>query len=301
MDSQRRQLLKSQERWFSRTTFVFSLVTILISVGIVYALITETYLFFSEVSFWDFLTDPIWAPVAGIGDGVHFGVRPLIAGTLLVTLGAMIIAIPLGLVTAIFLSEYAPPILSKILKPTLEMLAGIPSVVYGFFALTFITPLLQQLMPTTNVFNALSASIAMGFMILPLVTSFSQDAMQAVPNSLRSAGYALGLTKKEVALGIVVPAARSGIVASFVLAISRAIGETMIVAMAAGAFPNMSFNPLEPVMTLTGFIAMMASSDVEQGITSYHALYAVGLLLFLFTLVTNIVSQRVMKSARKWS
>ena len=300
MDSQRRLLLKRQEWWFSRTTFVFSLVAVMVSVGIVYALLSETILFFRDVPLWEFLTDPIWSPVEGIGDRMHFGIRPLLVGTLLVTVGAMFIAIPLGLITAIFLSEYAPPTIAKILKPVLEMLAGIPSVVYGFFALTFITPLLQQLMPQTNIFNALSASIAMGFMILPLVTSFSQDALQVVPNNLRHAGYALGLTQHEVSVGIVVPAARSGIVAACVLAVSRAIGETMIVAMAAGAFPNMSFNPLEPVMTLTGFIAMMASSDVAQGITSYHALYAVGLLLFLFTLVMNILAQRFVKKSRKW-
>lgn len=300
MDSQRRMLLKRQEWWFSRTTFVFSLVAIFVSVGIVYALLSETVLFFREVPLWDFLTDPIWSPVEGIGDQMHFGVRPLLVGTLLVTVGAMIIAIPLGLVTAVYLSEYAPPLVARILKPVLEMLAGIPSVVYGFFALTFITPLLQQVLPETNIFNALSASIAMGFMILPLVTSFSQDALQVVPNNLRNAGYALGLTQQEVSLGIVVPAARSGIVAACVLAVSRAIGETMIVAMAAGAFPNMSFNPLEPVMTLTGFIATMASSDVARGITSYHALYAVGLLLFLFTLIMNVLAQRFVKKSRKW-
>lgn len=295
MNDQRRVKLIKQEQWFRGTTFAFSLVSILVSVGIVIALLSETIVFFSQISIIDFLLDPIWSPVAGIGSELHFGVSPLIAGTLLVTLIAMSVALPLGLLSAILLSEYASKRASKILKPFLEILAGIPSVVYGFFALTFITPLIKIVAPNTNVFNALSAGLAMGFMILPIVSSFSQDAMQAVPNSLRNAGYALGLTQSEVSFGIVVPAAKSGIIASFVLAISRAIGETMIVAMAAGSFPNLEFNPFGPVMTLTGFIAMMSQSDVEQGIPSYHALFAVGLLLFAFTLVMNLLAQRYIK------
>ena len=295
MNDQRRVKLIKQEQWFRGTTFAFSLVSILVSVGIVIALLSETIVFFSQISIIDFLLDPIWSPVAGIGSELHFGVSPLIAGTLLVTLIAMSVALPLGLLSSILLSEYASKRASKILKPFLEILAGIPSVVYGFFALTFITPLIKIVAPNTNVFNALSAGLAMGFMILPIVSSFSQDAMQAVPNSLRNAGYALGLTQSEVSFGIVVPAAKSGIIASFVLAISRAIGETMIVAMAAGSFPNLEFNPFGPVMTLTGFIAMMSQSDVEQGIPSYHALFAVGLLLFAFTLVMNLLAQRYIK------
>jgi phosphate transport system permease protein len=267
-------------------------IVVLISVGLVASLLFNTVKFFSMVSLFEFFTSKEWTPLFA---DAHYGIYPLFVGTILVVTGAILIAIPVGLMTAIYLSEYAPHWLAKILKPILEILSGIPTIVYGFFALTVITPFIQSIVPNTQFYNSASASIAMGFMIVPLVSSLSQDALNAVPNQMRTGGYALGLTKWEVMRGILLPSARSGIVASIILAISRAIGETMIVAIAAGIQPSTSWNPFESIMTLTGYISLVAQSDAPSGTTAYYALYAVGLILFLSTLLLNLLGRSFIK------
>ena len=265
---------------------------VFISIGLVLSLVVNTGHFFALVSPREFFFSQEWTPLFS---NPQFGVYPLIVGTILVVFGAIIIAVPVGLMTAIYLSEYAPVWLGKILRPILELLAGIPTIIYGFFAITVITPFIQSIIPTTEFYNAASASIAMGFMIVPIVSSLSQDALNAVPNQMRTGGYALGLTKWEVVHGILLPSARSGIVASVILAISRAIGETMIVAIAAGVRPSTSWNPFESVMTLTGYISLVSQSDAPEGTRAYYALYAVGLLLFLSTLALNLIGRRFVK------
>ncbi|MDA1347827.1 MAG: phosphate ABC transporter permease subunit PstC, partial [Chloroflexi bacterium] len=235
-------------RWFF---FLCALLSVLTTIGIVVSLFTQALGFFGEVSVWEFLTGTRWSPIL---KPTAFGVLPLVGGTLLVAALAGAVAIPVGLGTAIFLAEYAPGPVRRVLKPTLEVLAGIPTVVYGYFALTFVTPQLQRVFPDMIVFNALSAGLVMGVMIIPMVSSLSEDAMVAVPRSLREAAYALGATRLEVSTRVVVPAALSGIVASFILAISRAIGETMLVTIAAGATPNLTANPLESIQTMTAYI-----------------------------------------------
>jgi len=267
-------------------------IVIMISIGLVLSLIFNTYRFFSLVSLLEFFTSKEWTPLFATP---RYGVYPLVVGTILVVAGALTIAVPIGLVTAIFLSEYAPSWLAKTLKPILEILSGIPTIVYGFFAIRVITPFIQALIPETQFYNAASASIAMGFMIVPIVTSLSQDALTSVPEQLRTGGYALGLTKWEVTKGIVFPSARSGVSAAIILAVSRAIGETMIVAIAAGSQPSASWNPFESVMTLTGYIALVSQSDAPEGTTAYYALYAVGLLLFLITLTLNLIGRRFIR------
>ena len=273
-----------------------AVISIFTSVGIIFSLSMNSFNFFKHVSVFEFLTGTEWSPLF---HDAKFGVLPLIAGTLIVSVGAAFISIPLGLLSAIYLSEYAHPKARKIIKPLLEVLAGIPSIVYGFFALTFITPILQKIMPATNIYNAASASIAIGIMTVPLVSSLSEDAMSAVPDTMRHGAYALGATKIEVVKGIVIPAALSGIAASFILALSRAIGETMIVALAAGARPSFTFNPLESVQTLTAFIAQASMGDNPFGTVSYYSLYAVAFLLFLLTLAMNIISQWIVKMHRE--
>lgn len=264
-------------------------VSVLTTVGIVGVLLFETLDFFREVSIAEFYLGTQWTPLF---DPKHFGVLPLIAGTLLVAAVAMVVAMPLGLAIAIYLSEYAGRRTRRILKPLLEVLAGIPTVVYGYFALTWITPnLLQRLFPETNVFNAASAGIVVGIMTLPMIATISEDAMAAVPASLREAAYGLGSTKLEVASRIVVPAALSGIIASFILAVSRAVGETMAVALAAGSTPNLTANPLESVQTMTGYIVQVSLGDTPQGSIEFRTVFAVGMTLFLMTLALNVVSQ----------
>jgi phosphate transport system permease protein len=275
---------------------VAALISILTTAGIVAVLAFETYEFFTVVSLWDFLTDTQWTPLFS---DKHFGIIVLLSATFITSLGAMLVALPLGLLAAIYLAEYAPPRARRIIKPVLEILAGIPTVVYGYFALLFITPILQALIPGTAVFNGLSASIVMGIMILPLVSSMSEDAMAAVPQSLREGGYALGATKFEVATKIVVPAAFSGIVAAFIIAVSRAIGETMIVAVAAGMSPNLTLNPLVPIETMTAYIVQVSLGDTPYGSLEYRTIFAVGSSLFLITLLLNVVSQWVLKKFRE--
>jgi len=264
-------------------------VSVLTTVGIVGVLLFETLDFFREVSIAEFYLGTQWTPLF---EPKSFGVLPLIAGTLLVAAVAMVVAMPLGLAIAIYLSEYAGRRTRRILKPLLEVLAGIPTVVYGYFALTWVTPnLLQRLFPETNVFNAASAGIVVGIMTLPMIATISEDAMAAVPASLREAAYGLGSTKLEVATRIVVPAALSGIIASFILAVSRAVGETMAVALAAGSTPNLTANPLESVQTMTGYIVQVSLGDTPQGSIEFRTVFAVGMTLFLLTLGLNVVSQ----------
>jgi phosphate transport system permease protein len=263
-------------------------ISVLTTVGIVMVLLFETIGFFREVSLFDFLTDTKWTPLF---NPQHFGILPLLSGSLLITLGASLVALPFGLMTAIYLSEYAHDRVRRIVKPVLEVLAGVPTIVYGYFALTFVTPIIREIFPGTGVFNALSASIVVGIMILPMVASLSEDAMVAVPRSLRNAAYALGATRLEVATKVVVPAALSGIISSFVLACSRAIGETMIVTIAAGATPKLTLNPLESIQTMTAFIVQVSGGDIEHGSIEYKTIFAVGMTLFLLTLFINIIAQ----------
>jgi phosphate transport system permease protein len=285
-----------QESLIGGVLFLGSAVSVLTTIGIVAVLLYESASFFREVSPIEFLTGTRWAPLFV---PQSFGVLPLLAGSLLVAAGAAIVALPIGLAAAIYLSEYARPRVRRVIKPALEVLAGIPTVVYGFFALTFVTPILQGVWPDTQIFNALSASLVVGVMIMPLVASLSEDAMNAVPNSLREGAYALGATKLEVSVRTVLPAALSGIVASFILAISRAIGETMIVAIAAGATPNLTLNPLESVQTMTAYIVQVSMGEVSFGTVEYQTIFAVGLTLFAITLLMNIVSLFVLRRFRE--
>lgn len=275
---------------------LFSLVTILTTVGIVFTLLLESFHFFEQVSPLEFLTGTVWTPVL---KPAHFGVLPLVSGTLLIAFLACLLAIPVGLGSAIFMSEYAPKKVRAILKPILEVLAGVPSIVYGYFALTAITPLLKQIFPKLEVFNALSASIALGIMIIPMVASLSEDAMNAVPDAMRKGALALGSTTFEVSTKVVVPGALSGIIASFVLAISRAIGETMIVAIAAGATPKITLNPLTSVQTMTGYMVSISMGDIPHGSTAYYTVFAVGMVLFALTFLLNIFARRIVKRYRR--
>lgn len=271
------------------------MVSVFTTLAILAILLFEAIGFFGEVSIVDFFTGTKWTPLFR---DQHFGVLPLVWGTLMVTTIALAVAVPIGLGSAIFLSEYAPEKLRKTIKPLLEILAGIPTVVYGYFALTFVTPLLKVVFPEMIVFNALSAGLVMGVMIIPMVASLSEDAMMAVPQSFREGAYALGARKHEVALGIVVPSALSGIVASFILAISRAVGETMIVSIAAGSTPKLTLNPLESIQTMTGYITQISLGEAPFGSLEYKTIFSVGLTLFLMTLVINLVGQWVKK--RYW-
>ena len=274
--------------------FGCALISIFTTLGIVFILLGQSVGFFMEVSIFEFLTGTRWTPIL---KPTAFGVLPLVAGTLLVTVLAAIVALPVGLATAIYLAEYAPDKARRVLKPLIEILAGVPTVVYGYFALTFVTPQLQRLFPDMIVFNALSAGVVMGFMIIPMVSSLSEDAMISVPRSLRQASYALGATKLETSLKVVVPAALSGIVASFILAISRAIGETMLVTIAAGATPRITANPLESIQTMTAYIAQLAQGEASHDSVEYKTIFAVGLLLFLMTLSLNLLGHWVV---RRW-
>ncbi|WP_309121413.1 phosphate ABC transporter permease subunit PstC [Paenibacillus sp.] len=291
-----RRSLFSSDSIMPKVLLLIAAISILTTVGIVFVLLEESFQFFRQVPFLEFITGTKWTPLFS---DPHYGVLPLVTGTMVITVIASIVALPLGLGSAIYLSEYAPDRVRAILKPVLEILAGIPTIVYGFFALTFVTPIIQQLLPQTKVFNALSAGIVVGIMIIPMISSLSEDAMSAVPNSLRNAAYALGATRLEVALQIVVPAAFSGIVASFVLGLSRAVGETMIVTLAAGALPSMSINPLQSVQTLTAYIVSVSSGDTTFGSAQYLTMYSVGFILFVITLIMNILAGYISRKFRE--
>jgi len=278
--------------WTLRAAAFISVAT---TIAIVVTLVRESLPFFQEIPIWDFLTGTKWTPNF---KPQNFGVLPLIGGTLLVAVIAGATAVVIGLASAIFLAEYAPDRIRRIVKPILEVLAGIPTVVYGFFALTFLTPQLQKVFPDMIIFNALSAGLVMGLMIMPMISTLSEDAMLAVPRSLRDAAYALGATKFEVAVKVVVPAALGGIVASFILALSRAIGETMIVTLAAGATPNLTFNPLESIQAMTAFIVQTSLGEAPHGTIEFQTIFAVGLVLFVMTLIMNIFGRYVVS---RWS
>jgi phosphate transport system permease protein len=279
--------------------FVCAALSIVLTVGIVFALVVPSVEFFREISPVEFFTGTEWAPLF---KNAKFGVLPLLSGTLVVTLIAALICLPLGLLAAIYLSEYAARRTRSFVKPILEILAGIPTVVYGFFALTFITPLLRDnwlLGTPPQVFNALSAGLVMGIMILPTVASISEDAMYAVPQSLRAGAAALGATKYEISTRVVVPAGLSGIIAAFVLGISRAIGETMIVLIAAGGTPNLTLDPTKAMQTMTAFIGAAGLGDQSTGSIGYKTIFAVGISLFVMTLIMNIISIRLVRKYRE--
>jgi len=298
LELKKRKKLLSSDRIMPFVLAIFAGISILTTIGIVIILLTESAGFFRHIPLLDFLTGTKWTPLF-TGSQQSFGVLPLVSGTLMITGIASLVALPIGLTSGIYLSEYAPPKVRAVLKPVLEILAGIPTIVYGFFALTFVTPLLQKLIPDLSVFNALSAGLVVGIMIIPMISSMSEDAMSAVPRSIRDAAYALGATRLEVALKVVVPAALSGIIASFVLGLSRAIGETMIVAMASGGLANLTWNPLESMQTLTAYIVMVANGDTSHGSVEYYTIYAVGLVLFVMTLLMNVLAGYIKKRFRE--
>lgn len=279
--------MRRKEKLIEFVMICCSFVTVFTTLGIILILTIESFKFFSEVSIIDFLTDTQWTPLFA---DKHFGILPLLAGTLLTTFIAIIFAVPLGLVISVYLNEYASSRFTTIVKPILEVLAAIPTVVYGFFALQFVTPLLQKFIPDLNGFNALSPGLVMGIMIIPYITSLSEDALRAVPRSLREASYGMGATKFQTAFRVMIPAASSGIVVSIILAISRALGETMIVAIAAGQEPKLTFNPKESVETITTYIVQVSMGDVAQDSLEYRTIFAAGLTLFVFTFILNNIS-----------
>ena len=273
-----------------------ALITILTTIGIIWVLLSESLEFFKEVSIIDFVTDTQWTPLFA---NKHFGILPLISGTILTTIIAISVSLPIGLTIAIYLSEYAPKKLKKIIKPLLEVLAAVPTVVYGFFALMVVTPFLQKLIPEMAGFNSLSAGIVMGIMIIPFISSLSEDALSAVPKSLRESSYALGATKLQTSFKVMVPAASSGIIVSVILAFSRAIGETMIVAIAAGQQPRLTFNPFVPVETITAYIVQVSLGDVQHDSLEYRTIFAAGITLFVFTFILNNISFWIRKKFRE--
>ncbi len=284
------------ERLIALLLFGCGIISVLTTVGIVVVLVTESAGFFREIPIAEFLTGTRWSPMYS---EQHFGILPLLNGTLLIAAGSMLIALPVGLTSAIYLSEYASPKVRAAIKPILEILAGIPTVVYGYFALTFITPLLRTAFPGTGIFNAASGAIVVGIMIIPMIASLSEDALNAVPLSLREAAYGLGATQFEVSTRVVVPAALSGIVASFILAISRAIGETMAVTLAAGATPKMTLNFLESIQTMTAYIVQVSLGETPHGTLEYRTIFAVGLVLFFITLAMNLLGQQFTRRFRE--
>ncbi|MEL6938575.1 MAG: phosphate ABC transporter permease subunit PstC [Cyanobacteria bacterium J06598_1] len=265
----------------------FAAISIITTIGILGTLIFETIAFFQEVPIGRFLTETRWTPLFA---SKQFGIGVLVSATLMIAVISILVALPLGLLSAICLSEYATPQLRRVLKPVLEILAGVPTVVYGYFALLTVTPFLQTFIPQLQGFNALSAGLVLGVMITPLVASLSEDALYSVPRSLKDGAYALGATKREAVVSVILPAALSGIVSSLILAVSRAVGETMIVTLAAGANPTLGFNPFVPVMTMTAFIVQITAGDAPHGTTAYKTLFAVGMTLFLMTFALNIFS-----------
>jgi len=297
-----RRRARTGERLIVNALFVCAVLSVAVTVGIIAVLLVDTVEFFRESSLLKFLTGTVWAPGRGAGEGGLYGVLPLVNGTLMIGLGSLVVGLPLGLLTAIYLSEYASSRVRNVLKPTLEILAGIPTVVVGFFALQFITPsLLRPIFGEERVFifNAAAGSIAVGLMILPIIASISEDAMRAVPSSLREAAFGLGSTKRQVSLRVVVPAALSGIAASVILAFSRAVGETMAVTIAAGNSPKMTLNYFESIQTLTASIAQTVNGEVAAGTVRYNALFALGMTLFLMTLAMNLISARIVRRYRQ--
>jgi len=283
---------KIKEFVIEQSLLTSALITIAVTFGIVAVLGFEAVIFFSEVSIVEFFTDTQWTPLF---TDKHYGILPLLSGTLLTSFIAISVALPIGLSISIYLSEYAPTSFRKTIKPLLELLAAVPTVVYGFFALIVVTPFLQSIYPDLSGFNSLSAGIVMGIMIIPFVSSISEDALHAVPHSLREASFGMGSTRLQTAFKVVVPAASSGIIVSVILAISRAIGETMIVAIAAGQQPRLTLDPTVPVETITAYIVQVSLGDVQHGSIEYRTIFAAGITLFAFTFLLNTLSYRMRK------
>jgi phosphate transport system permease protein len=281
-----RRILKIKEKGIESLLLLSALSSVFITLSIVFILFYEAFAFFKDVPLWEFLTGKEWTPLFA---QPKFGILPLVCGTFLVTSIAVAVALPVGLIVAIYLSEYAPFRIKEIAKPVLELLAAVPTVVYGYFALLFLTPILQNVIPNLSGFNALSPGIIMGIMIIPYVSSVSEDAMKAVPMQIREGSYAMGATKFQTAFKVVIPSAFSGIAAAFVIGISRAIGETMVVAIAAGMMPNLTFNPIEPIQTLTAYIVGISLGDVPHGTIEYKTIFAAGITLFVMTLSLNVL------------
>ncbi len=281
-----------KEAAIEKTLMASAMVTILVTLGIILVLSVEAFNFFSVVPIWDFLTDTQWTPLF---TEKHFGILPLLSGTLLTSFIAIAFAVPVGLSISIYISEYAPKNFRKTIKPALELLAAVPTVVYGFFALTVVTPFLQTFIPGLSGFNSLSAGLVMGIMIIPFISSLSEDALHAVPNSLREGSYGMGATRLQNVFRVLIPAASSGIIVSIILAISRAIGETMIVAIAAGQQPRLTLDPTVPVETITAYIVQVSLGDVGHGTLEYQTIFAAGITLFLFTFILNTFSYRLRK------
>lgn len=277
---------KIKERAIEAILLLSALSSIFITLSIVFILFYEASGFFRDVSIWEFLTGTQWTPLFA---QPKFGILPLVSGTLLVTGIAVLVALPVGLIVAVYLSEYAPFKIKEVAKPILELLAAVPTVVYGYFALLFLTPILRNFIPELSGFNALSPGIIMGIMIIPYVSSVSEDSMKAVPMQIREGSYAMGATKFQTAFKVVIPSAFSGIAAAFIIGISRAIGETMVVAIAAGMMPNLTLNPIEPIQTLTAYIVGVSLGDVPHGTIEYKTIFAAGITLFFMTLCLNIL------------
>lgn len=287
---------KRKDRLIELTLLLAASVSVFTTLGIMYVLISESVVFFKHVPLWDFISDPQWTPLF---DDAHFGISVLLAGTLSSSLVALVVAIPLGTIIAIYLSEFAGHQLREVLKPVLELLSGVPTIIYGYFALLFITPLLQKIYPDLPTFNVLSAGLVMGIMIIPYVSSLSEDAMRAVPMSLREGSYAMGATRFQTAMRVVVPASISGIASAYILGISRAVGETMILAVAAGMQPNLTLNPLEPAATVTSYIVQVALGDLPHGSIGYQTIFAAGLTLLLITLLFNLLGHWMRRRFRE--
>ncbi|CQR46854.1 Phosphate transport system permease protein PstC [Paraliobacillus sp. PM-2] len=287
-----KNLLAIGEKFIPKFLLLIALVSVLTTIGIVVTLVTETFEFFQRVSVAEFFTGTILKPLS---QNPEFGILPLINGTIISSIIAMLVAGPIGIMTAVYLSEYATDRVRRILKPMLELLAGIPTIVYGFFAFTFVTPLLREIIPGLEATNILSPGIVMGIMIIPMIASLSEDAMSSVPNAMREGALALGATKLEVTFRVIIPAALSGIISSFVLGISRAIGETMIVTIASGSSKNFTFDITQSMQTMTAYIVEVSGGDAPAGSTIYYSLYAVAMTLFVFTLIMNIIARYISK------
>jgi phosphate transport system permease protein len=287
---------RRREKIIETVLLLAACVSVFTTVGIVYILLKESLSFFSHVSLWDFLTDTQWTPLFS---DAHFGIAVLLSGTITSSAVALIVAIPLGTIIAIYLSEFAGHKAREVLKPLLEMLSGVPTIIYGYFALLFVTPLLQKIFPELPGFNVLSAGLVMGIMIIPYVSSLSEDAMRAVPMSLREGSYAMGATRLQTALRVVVPAALSGIASAYILGVSRAVGETMILAVAAGMQPNLSLDPMQPAATITSYIVQVALGDLPHGSVGYQTIFAAGLMLLLLTLGFNMLGYWIRRRYRE--
>lgn len=293
---EKRKLRQTIEKLIPKFLWILASVSILTTIGIIITLSSETIEFFKRVPFLDFFTGTTLKPLS---QNPQFGVLPLVMGTITSSVIALLVAAPIGLMAAIYLSQYAPKRVRSILKPLLELLAGIPTIVYGFFAFTFVTPLLRQLIPSLEATNILSPGLVMGVMIIPMIASLSEDAMSAVPETMREGALGLGATKLEVTRKVIIPAALSGIIASFVLGISRAIGETMIVTIASGSTKNFTFDLTQSMQTMTAYIVEVTGGDAATGSTLYYSLYAVAMTLFVFTLLMNLIARKISKKFRE--